>query len=113
MADASEAQEGLLELADAIGLVRQQLVAAQLEGRRVVAGKVATFAVGKVTLELTGEIKKTFGGSGGATFWVFTANAKAEQAAGTGHKISIELVPQGKDGETFIIADSTDAPPPR
>ena len=51
-----------------IGLVRQQLVAAQLEGRRVVAGKVATFAVGKVNLELTGEIKKTIGGSGEAKF---------------------------------------------
>jgi len=83
MAEATEAPDGLLELADAIGLVRQQLVAAQLEGRRVVAGKVATFAVGKVTLELTGEIKKTIGGSGGATFWVFTANAKAERTSGS------------------------------
>ena len=110
MADTSE---GLLELADAIGLVRQQLVEAQLEGRRVVAGKVVTFAVGKVTLELTGEIKKTAGGSGEAKFWVLTANAKAERTAGTGHKITIELVPQGKDGETFVIADGTDAPPPR
>jgi hypothetical protein len=113
VADGAEAADGLLELADAIGLVRQQLVGAQLEGRRVVAGKVATFAVGKVTLELTGEIKKTIGGSGEAKFWVLTANAKAERASGTGHKITIELVPQGTDGETFIIADSSDAPPPR
>ena len=60
----AETSDGLLQLPDAIGLVRQQLVAAQLEGRRVVAGKVATFAVGKVTLELTGEVKKTIGGSG-------------------------------------------------
>jgi hypothetical protein len=53
----AETSDGLLELSDAIGLVRQQLVAAQLEARRVVAGKVAAFAVGKVALELTGEIK--------------------------------------------------------
>ena len=65
-----------------IGLVRQQLVAAQLEGRRVVAGKVATFAVGKVTLELTGEVKKTIGGSGEAKFWALTANAEAERTSG-------------------------------
>jgi hypothetical protein len=34
MAEATEAPDRLLELADAIGLVRQQLVAAQLEPRR-------------------------------------------------------------------------------
>ena len=65
-----------------IGLVRQQLVAAQLESRRVVAGKVATFAVGKVNLELTGEVKKTIGGSGEAKFWALTANAEAERTSG-------------------------------
>jgi hypothetical protein len=59
---AGESADGLLELADAIGLVREQLVTAQLQGRRVVAGKVATFAVGKVVLEFTGEIKKIIGG---------------------------------------------------
>lgn len=111
--DAPSSAEGLLELADAIGLVREQLVEAQLAGRRVVAGKVATFTVGKVTLEFTGEIKKTVGGSGGVKFWVLTADAKAERVAGAGHKVTIELTPQGKDGETFVIADGADAPPPQ
>ena len=78
----AETSDGLLQLPDAIGLVRQQLVAAQLEGRRVVAGKVATFVVGKVTLELTGEVKKTIGGSGEAKFWALTANAEAERTSG-------------------------------
>ena len=113
VASESDASEGLLGLADAIGLVRQQLVAAQIEGRRVVAGKVVTFAVGRVMLELNGEIRKAIGGTGEAKFWVLTASARAEHSSGTGHKITIELVPQGKDGETFAIADDTDAPPPR
>jgi hypothetical protein len=104
--------DGVLELADAIGLVREQLVTAQLRGRRVVAGKVATFAVGKVVLEFTGEIKKTVGGSGGVKFWVVTADAKAERLRGAGHKVSIELLPQGKDGETFIVSGGVDEPPP-
>lgn len=112
MTDEPEAADGLLELADAIGLVREQLVIAQLKGRRVVAGKVATFAVGKVVLEFTGEIKRTAGGSGGVKFWVVTADAKAEQVRGAGHKVSIELIPQGRDGETFIVTGSVDAPPP-
>jgi hypothetical protein len=92
--------------------VREQLVTAQLRGRRVVAGKVATFAVGKVVLEFTGEIKKTVGGSGGVKFWVVTADAKAERLRGAGHKVSIELLPQGKDGETFIVSGGVDEPPP-
>ena len=102
-----------LELSEAIGVVRQQLVEAQLAGRQVVAGRVVTFAVGKVVLEFSGEIKKTVGGSGEAKFWVLTAGAKAERATGSAQKITIELVPQGKDGETFVIADQTLAPPPR
>ena len=112
MSDDPDVADGLLELADAIGLVREQLVTAQLRGRRVVAGKVATFAVGKVTLELTGEIKKSHGGSGGVKFWVVTADVKSEQVRGAGHKVSIELVPQGADGETFVVAGGVDAPPP-
>ncbi|MBA3905617.1 MAG: hypothetical protein H0X35_02870 [Pseudonocardiales bacterium] len=113
MGDEVAAEDGLLELSDAIGLVRQQLVRAQLDSRTVVAGKVVTFAVGKVTLELTGEIKSTVGASGEAKFWVLTAGAKAERAAGAGQKVTIELVPQGRNGESFVIADTTSAPPPR
>lgn len=103
--------DGLVELSGAIGLVREQLVAAQLAGRRVVAGRVLTFAVGKVVLEFTGEIKTTVGGGGGVKFWVLTADAKAERASGAGHKVSIELIPQGPDGQSFIVADGVDTPP--
>jgi hypothetical protein len=39
-----EGADGLVELSDAIGIVREQLVAAQLAGRKVVAGQVLTFA---------------------------------------------------------------------
>lgn len=114
MQDESESvgPNGLVGLADAIGLVREQLVAAQLAGRRVVAGRVATFAVGKVVLEFTGELKRTTGGSGGVKFWVVTADAKAERVSGAGHKVSIELIPQGRDGETFVISETLAAPPP-
>jgi hypothetical protein len=73
---------------------------------------VATFAVGKVVLEFTGEIKKTAGESGGVKFWVVTADAKAERVRGAGQKVSIELLPQGKDGETLVISGGVDAPPP-
>ena len=104
--------DGLIELSEAIGVVREQLVAAQLAGRRVVAGRVLTFRVGKVVLEFTGELKKTVGGSGGVKFWVLSADAKAERSTGATHKVTVELIPQGPDGESFVVADDLDAPPP-
>jgi hypothetical protein len=45
-------------------------------------------------------------------FWVLTADAKADRTAGAGHKVSIELITQGPDGESFTVADTIDAPPP-
>jgi Trypsin-co-occurring domain 2 len=104
-------EDGLVELSDAIEVVREQLVTAQLAGGRAVAGRKLTFAVGKVSLEFSGEVKKVAGGSGGVKFWVITADAKAERSSGVGHKVTIELIPQGPDGKSFIVADDLDAPP--
>jgi hypothetical protein len=44
--------DGLVELSDVIGAVREQLIAAQTSGRRTMAGQVLTFAVGKVSIEV-------------------------------------------------------------
>lgn len=104
--------DGLIELSDAIGVVREQLVSAQLAGRRVVAGRALSFAVGKVSLEFTGEVKKVAGGGGGVKFWVLTADGKAERSSGVAQKVTVELIPQGPDGESFLVADDLDAPPP-
>ena len=112
MGGSSVGEDGLVELSDAIGVVREQLVAAQRAGRRVVAGRVLTFGVGKVSVEFTGEMKTTVGGTGGVKFWVLSADAKAERASGVGHKVTIELIPHGPDGEGFEIAADLDAPPP-
>ena len=104
-------EEGLVELSDAIGIVREQLVTAQLAGRQVVAGRVLSFAVGKVSIEFVGEVKKISGASGGVKFWVFTADAKAERSTAATHKVTIELIPQTRDGASFIVADGVDTPP--
>jgi hypothetical protein len=105
-------EDGLVELSDAIGVVREQLIAAQRDGRRVVAGRVLTFAVGKVVLEFSGEVKRSVGASGGVKFWVVTADAKADRTSGTAHKVTVELIPQNLDGTSFVVADGIDAPPP-
>ena len=105
-------EDGLVELSDAIGVVREQLIAAQTVSRRAVAGQVLTFAVGKVVIEFAGEVKKVAGGSGAVKFWVVTADAKGERSSGDSHKVTVELVPQTAQGASFVIADDADAPPP-
>jgi NTP-dependent ternary system trypsin peptidase co-occuring protein len=98
--------DGLVELSDAIGMVREQLVAAQVAGRQVAAGQVLTFAVGKVSIEFSGEVKKVAGGGGGLKFWVLTAEAKTERSRSGLHKVTIELIPQTPDGRAYIVNDS-------
>ena len=105
-------EDGLVELSDAIEVVREQLVTAQTAGRRGVAGRVLNFAVGKVSIEFSGEVKKVAGAGGGVKFWVVTADAKAERSTGAAHRVTVELIPQTAEGASFVVADDVDAPPP-
>jgi hypothetical protein len=105
-------QDELVELADAIDAVRQQLIAAQARSRRIVAGQVLTFAVGKVQIEFSGTVKKTAGGEAKAAFYVVSLGASAGRESTATHKVSIELIPRAADGTDFVVSDDTDTPPP-
>ena len=94
-------------LAEAIGAVREELIAAQLAGR----GKDVTFSVGKVVIELAGEIKTTGGVGGGVKFWVVSVDAKGERSSSATHKVSVELTPQGSDGSSLRVHGDVAAPP--
>ena len=102
----------MVELSDAINVVREQLIADQTVGRQSVAGQGLSFAVGKVSIEFAGEVRKVAGGSGGVKFWVLTADAKGERTSAASQKVIVELVPQTPQGASFVIADDADAPPP-
>ncbi len=104
-----------VELADAIGLVREQLIRAQQQGRQIVAGQVLTFEVGSVSIELSGEIEKSSEAGGGASFWVLTADAQRSSTRTSGQTITVELTPRvtGQQDQGFIVSDGVDAPPSR
>lgn len=102
-----DAEDGLVELADAIAIVRDQLIAAQLAGHGTVGRRALGFLVGKVTIEFSGEVKRTGGAGGEAKFWVFTANAKADLSSGSTQKIVVELLPQN----SFAVADAVEELP--
>jgi hypothetical protein len=101
-----------VELSDAIAIVRDQLLKAQ-RAQRTVGGRVLGFAVGKVSIEFSGEVKRTGGVGGDVKFWVFTANAKAERTAGSAQKVVVELIPQSHDGTPVVVGDSVDELPRR
>jgi hypothetical protein len=94
-------------LAEAIGAVRSDLIAAQREG----LGKDLTFGVGKVTVELGGEIRTAAGGRAGVKFWVVMVDAKGERSSNVTHKITVELSPQKPDGTPWKVAGSVSKPP--
>lgn len=94
-------------LAEAIAAVRAELVQAQQHGR----GEALSFTVGKVVIELTGEIKTTGGGAAGVKFWVVSVDAKGERSAAAAHKVTVELIPHGPDG-SWDVKGGASAPPP-
>ncbi len=101
-----------VELSEAIGVVREQLIKAQKAGRTSEAANDLIFAVGKVTVEFTGEVSKTVGAGGGIRFWVVNADAKGERGSGASQKVTVELIPQSPDGASYQVSDGMSTPPP-
>jgi hypothetical protein len=102
-----------VELSEAIEVVREQLIKVQGTGRRSGTAGELTFVVGTVSVEFTGEVKRTVGVGGGVKFWVVNADAKGERASGTSQKVTVELTPQSADGTSYKVHDGVDAPPQR
>jgi hypothetical protein len=96
-------------LAKAIAAIRDELQQAQREGR----GQSPSFAVGKVVVELGGELKATGGAGAGVKFWVVNVDAKGERSAAATHKVTVELIPKGPDGDSFDVhSQSPNGPTP-
>ena len=87
-------------LAEAIDAVRAELLAAQRSGR----AEALRFSVGKVVVELGGELKTTGGGGAGVKFWVVSVDTKGERSSSATHKVSVELIPTDKD---FAVTDAS------
>jgi hypothetical protein len=106
--------DGFMDLATAIAVLREQLLAAQSAGEAQAAtsGRSVSFGVGKVEVEFTVEAKSTGGGGVGVRFGVFSADAKADHTRGQTHKVKLELQPIGPDGQTLKVASSQRQGPP-
>ncbi|MFI6006415.1 trypco2 family protein [Streptomyces sp. NPDC051366] len=96
----SNDSEDLLELADAITLLRDQIAEAQnrIADPNGGADKGIRFELGEITVELGMELARTNGGNGGLRFSVVgvgvSLGGKHERADKATHKVTVRLNPK-------------------
>ncbi|SFD26630.1 trypco2 family protein [Streptomyces aidingensis] len=93
-------------LADVIRQVRRDLEAAQRESDR--AGHGLRFAVDRVSLEITVQVRREGSGRGGLRIGVVTADLGGSVARDTTHRIQVDLLPRGGGEGSFEVG----GPPP-
>ncbi|MEU8517878.1 trypco2 family protein [Kitasatospora sp. NPDC048722] len=90
-----------LDLADAVDLLRRQIV----EARRRAGSSPVRFEIGDITVDFELELTRTRGGGGELRFGVLGANGKAERTERGTHRISLTLHPHTADGGDVEILD--------
>jgi len=95
------AADGWLDLADAIELLRDQVMEAQ---RRSRDGQVR-FVLGEITLELEVELARARAVGGGLRFGVAEADARGERTSRAAHRVAIKLTPSLPDGGDVEVWD--------
>ncbi|TMR06425.1 hypothetical protein ETD83_04850 [Actinomadura soli] len=96
--------DGILDLPDAIELLRDQVVQAQLQASP--AG--IKFLLEEVTVELAAELVKTTSGGGGLRFAVVSADAKLERSSRNSHKVTVRMRPRTATGGDVEVSDDDD-----
>jgi hypothetical protein len=88
-----------IELAAAIGQVREQLALAIEQGK----DSPIAFRAGPVEMEFEVSFSATVGGDAGVRVWVVSAGAKGEQVRGTTHRLTLSLTPVTRAGGDRLI----------
>jgi hypothetical protein len=96
-----------IELADAVAVVRAELLEAAWRG----AGEDVGFVVGPIEMEFTVELRADVKAKAGFKAWVLaSAEVQAGVAAGRTHTVKVTLTPRGADGGDLLIAAGTEGP---
>ncbi|MEV5440874.1 trypco2 family protein [Streptomyces sp. NPDC052682] len=94
-----------LDLADAITLLREQVV----EARARIAGPDrdggVRFGLGEITVELGMELTRTLGADGGLRFAVAGIGGRRERAEKGTHTVTVQLTPRSADGRPLDVGD--------
>ncbi|MBH5338371.1 hypothetical protein IHE55_27700 [Streptomyces pactum] len=101
--------EEWLDLADAIALLREQIVEAQAriaDPDGTGAGdRGVHFVLGDITLELGMELTRTRGADGGLRFAVAGLGGRTESSDTTTHTVTVQLTPRLPGGGPVPVGD--------
>lgn len=100
-----------VELADAIGMLRDQIVEARVRVTDPAGAgdRGVRFELGEVTVELGVELARVASGEGGLRFgvagWGLSAGGKREVHQSGTHRVTVRLTPRDVDGGPMKVRD--------
>jgi hypothetical protein len=97
---------GTVPLADAIRMLRRELLSAMEEG----VGEALQFKLGPVELELQVQLSREGVGKGGVNVWAVSFAAEGKLGSGMAHKLKLTLHPIGPLGDVRV-SDTKDYDP--
>jgi Trypsin-co-occurring domain 2 len=93
-----------IELADAVAVVREELLEAAQRG----VGQQVGFVVGPIEMEFTVELKADAKAKAGFKAWVLaSAEVEAGVSRGRTHTVRVTLTPKNATGGDLLISDTT------
>jgi hypothetical protein len=95
-----------IELADAVAVVRDELVEAAARG----IGHDVEFVVGPIELEFAVELRQDAKAKAGFKAWVLTGEAEAGAGRTRKHRVTITLTPRGRGGGDLLVAGQSARP---
>ncbi|MFI1585099.1 trypco2 family protein [Embleya sp. NPDC020630] len=104
MGDA-EGFDGLVDLADAITLLREQIAEAQSRIAAPGADKGVRLTVEEITLQLGLELTEAKGVTGGLRWSVISLGGKKDTGRKTTHTVTMKLASHGPDGRRTPVRD--------
>jgi hypothetical protein len=94
-----------IELADAVAVVREELLDAARRG----VGQGVAFAVGPIEMEFAVELRADAKAKAGFKAWVLaSAEVEAGVTRGRTHRVTVTLTPRRPDGGDLLIAAEPD-----
>lgn len=94
-----------LDVADAIGLLRGQILEAQSRA----GDSPVRFALDEITVEFEVGLVRTRGVDGALRFGLFTVGGRGERTSQGTHRVALKLVPRGTGGGGVDIGDEEPA----
>ncbi|MGW7256744.1 trypco2 family protein [Streptomyces sp. NPDC054834] len=94
-----------LDLADAIALLREQVVEARVRIAGPEGDDGVRFGLGEITVELGMELTRTRGADGGLRFAVAGLGGRWERVEKGTHTVTVRLTPRSSDGKPVDVGD--------